>query len=381
MTRREKILAGVTAGLVALGLGYLLVKKAYLDPLAKWEAQRISWANKRAELKRMNAQSQSRARSLRSLAGKTFDSNELEAEAKLAEAILALVERAGLSREKLSVQPVRGSNVRGAYRELGRIIRVRGGLKNIIDFLFLLDAEPHLHRLDQIAVTPVLRSNEVDLQVRYMTPVLEFKNGKKVPTDQIAATAPAGVLDTPRRKLFAPIAARDLFRPYIKRPAAPPTPATPRVSSAKPRTEPPRPNPPAAPASRFRVVGLPHWSDNQEVIVADSSSKQVRSYKPGDTLGGGVIAMVDYRPMPSKANPMIDSPSRVILKIGAEFFAVELGENLADKRRMSSDALPEAIRPIPATAPADEEPVAAAADDGNQAPAVVRVKKTPADAR
>jgi len=380
MTRREKILTGVTGALAAVGLSLLLAKKAYLDPLARWEAQRISWANERTKLKRDNARTQNRASSLRGLAGRTFDSDELRADAKIAAAILALVERAGLSPEKLSVQPVRGSQVRGAYRELGRIIRVRGGLKSIVDFLFLLDAEPHLHRLDQLTVTPVLKSNEVDVQVRYVTPVIDLKDAEKVPTDQIAETAPAGLLDSPGRKLFEPIASRDLFRPYIKRPAAP-APSPPTVARINKRPNPTPHRTPASPTSRFKVVGLPDWSDSQEVIVADSSSRQVRSYKPGDTLGGGVIEMVDYRPMPSKANPMIFSPSRVILKVGPDYFAVELGENLTDKRRMSGEMLPEAIRPAPASAPADRGPETPLADSGKDLSNADSVKKTPAGER
>jgi hypothetical protein len=114
---------------------------------------------------------------------------------------------------------------------------------------------------------------------------------------------------------------------------------------AAPATSPPTP-------SRFRVVGLPDWTEKQEVLVTDSATRQIRSYRPGDTLGGGVIALVDYRPMPLPDNPKILSPSRVILKVGPEYFAVELGQNLTEKRRLPDSMLPEEIRPAPQTAPA-----------------------------
>ena len=352
MTRREKTLVGVTGALVVAGLGFVLVKKAYFDALARWDDQRVQWGNDFAKLQLENAQSATRAQSLHAWAARTFDTDELRASAKLGAALLALVERAGLSPEKLSVQPVRGAQVKNAYRELGRAIRVRGSLKNIVDFLYLLDAEPHLHRLDQVAVTPVLKSNEVDLQVRYVTPVIDLKPEDRIQTDQFASSAPAK-FDAEARKLYDPIASRDLFRPYIQRivvPPPPPAPA-PRVATY---VRPPRATPPERPAaqSRFRVVGLPDWTEKQEVFVTDSATSQVRSYKPGDTLGGGVIALVDYRPMPSRDNPNILSPSRVILKIGPEYFAVELGQDLADKRRLPDDLLPEEIRPAPQTAPA-----------------------------
>ena len=244
-----------------------------------------------------------------------------------------------------------GSQVKGVYSELGRAIRVRGGLKNIIDFLYLLETEPHLHRLDQVSITPVPKNNDVDLQVRYVTPVMDLKPEDKMVTDQVPTTAPV-MLDTATRELYEPIAVRDLMRPYIQRPATPPPP-TPVAST--PRGNPPTPPTPptGASPSRFRVVGLPDWTDDQEVLVTDSATRQIRSYKAGDTLGGGVIACVDYRPMPSKANPELLSPSRVILKVGPDYFAVELGENLTDKRRLPAGMLPEHIRPGPQTAPAD----------------------------
>ncbi len=349
MTRREKILVGVTGALVVAGLGFVLVKKSYFDALTRWDDQRVQWGNDYAKLKRQNAQSENRAQSLRTWAARTFDTDELRASAKLGATLLALVERAGLSPEKLSVQPVRGSQVKNAYREVGRAIRVRGGLKNIVDFLYLLDAEPHLHRLDQVAITPVLKSNEVDLQVRYVTPVIDLKADGRIPTDRLATTAPA-MLEAVARKLYEPIASRDLFRPYIQRRVTPPPPPV-AVAIPERRTRPaPPPSTPAT--SQFRVVGLPDWTRKQEVLVTDSTTRQIRSYQPGDTLGGGVIEVVDYRPMPSPANPNILSPSRVILKIGPDYFAVELGQELTEKRRLPDSMLPEEIRPAPQTAPA-----------------------------
>jgi len=180
--------------------------------------------------------------------------------------------------------------------------------------------------------------------------VMDLKPDEKLVTDQVSTIAPVK-LDTEARKLYEPIAVRDLMRPYIRRPAAPPP--SPVASAPRQSPGPPTPAPSPSSPSSFRVVGLPDWTDDQEVLVTDSVSRQIRSYKAGDTLGGGVIAGIDYRPMPSKANPKLLSPSRVILKVGPDYFAVELGENLADKRRLPEGMLPEHIQPGPRTAPAD----------------------------
>lgn len=352
MTRREKILCGATGALVVVGLGFVLVKNAYLGRLASYEAERDRLGKEYDDLQLKNAQIANRAHLFRSWAARTYDLDELRASAKLAATLIELVERAGLNPERLSVQPVHGSQVKGVYRELGRAIRVRGGLKNIVDFLYLLETEPHLHRLDQVSITPVPKNNEVDLQVRYVTPVIDAKPEEKLVTDKLPTTVPVR-LDTATRGLYKPIAARDLLRPYLQRIPTPPPPTP--VASVSPRESrtPPERVPVSASPSRFRIVGLPDWTDQQEVLVTDSATRQIRSYKAGDTLGGGVIACVDYRPMPSKANPTLLSPSRVILKVGPDYFAVELGENLTDKRRLSNKALPEHLRPASPIAPAN----------------------------
>lgn len=68
--------------------------------------------------------------------------------------------------------------------------------------------------------------------------------------------------------------------------------------------------------------------------------KTVR-YKAGDSLAGGLVTMVDYRPMPKPGNEALLSYSRVILKIGTEYWAVERGQTLADKYRLKLEQLPE----------------------------------------
>ena len=180
-------------------------------------------------------------------------------------------------------------------------------------------------------------------------------------------------MDAEARKLYEPIALRDLFRPYIRRIVVPPTPEPVAVPEKRTR---PVPVPRAPATSHFRVVGLPDWTEKQEVFVADSATRQVRSYKPGDTLGGGVIALVDYRPMPSPANPEILSPSRVILKVGPEYFAVELGQDLTEKRRLPDSMLPEEIRPAPQTAPAQDAEKTPPSDSAGKTASTDSVKKT-----
>ena len=80
-----------------------------------------------------------------------------------------------------------------------------------------------------------------------------------------------------------------------------------------------------------------------EVHVRDLTNQKTFRYKLGDALADGTIAMVDYRPLPMPGNEGLKSFSRVILKVGTEYWAVERGQTLADKRRLSLEQLPESL--------------------------------------
>lgn len=355
MNLREKILATLFGTVLVVAMGYLGVKKLYLDRDSGYDGQRRKLIADTAKLKRENDKIAGAAESIRSWAGLTYDTDELRASAKIGATLMALVERAGLNPEKLSLQPSQGSRVRGAYKEIGRTISVRGKLQNIVDFLYLLEQEPHLHRLDNLSILPQHKTNEIDLQVRYITLVLDSTKTEDV--DTVAEMAPTD-LDGEGRELLDVIASRDLFRPYIQRRAAPPPPPTSPRSPSPPRYTPPRTpvKPTATPrpsTGRQRIVGLPTWSNNQEVLVSDSSSSQLRTYRAGDTLGGGTIVMVDYRALPSPANPQMLSPSRVIIRKDPDYWAVELGQELTEQRRLARDQLPAPIRSLPQPPPAE----------------------------
>ena len=226
MNLRERILTGVVGVLLVGVLGYFGVRKLYFDALDGKRANAAELREQRDKLEAEAEKDEALTGSIGDWANLTFDTDELHASAKLGSTLIGLVERAGLSQEKLSLQPVRGSRVRGAYKEIGRTIRVRGRIDGVVDFLYLLGQEPHLHRLDSLSVTPVPKTNEIDLQVRYMTLVVDAKPGEKLVTTQ-PTTAPAD-LESDERKLYNAIASRDLFRPYVRRRVVPPPRPTPR---------------------------------------------------------------------------------------------------------------------------------------------------------
>src|SRR5439155_25314723 len=137
---------------------------------------------------------------------------------------------------------------------------------------------------------------------------------------------------SPERKIYDDLVARDILRPYIKRP---PPGAAVGSSQAAPFT------PGAAPGPEsLRVVSLSEWKGEPEVHVRDLANAKTLRFKPGDTLAGGTVVMIDYRPLVIPGNEILKSFSRVILKIGSEYWAVERGKTLADKHRLTPEQLP-----------------------------------------
>ena len=104
----------------------------------------------------------------------------------------------------------------------------------------------------------------------------------------------------------------------------------------------------------MRVVSLSHLADGPEICIRDTRSGRMTLYAPGDKLAGGQIVTVDYRQMPRADKPEILSGSRAIVKIGATWWAVELGQTVAQRYRLRKEQLPVELRPASSTAPAEE---------------------------
>ena len=172
----------------------------------------------------------------------------------------------------------------------------------------------------------------MELQLRYMTLVLPARDGHQWPGGQFTDPRKIAILDGKERKLYDVIAGRDLFRPYLERVAVRPVRRT--TSRATPAA-------PTFVAGDLRVVSLANWAGRPEVHVRDS-------------------VMIDYRTMPMPNNPDILSGSRVIVRIDRDYWAVELGQKLTEKRKLSASELPDELKakaaPIPIPIPKNSEP-------------------------
>lgn len=339
MKGREKMLASVILGLVGLWIAYVLVGKLYMGPMSELDAKIAAVESDIRKLEESNKREIQYKTRIKQFAAKTFDAEELRASELARSRLVELLGRAGLAGESMSIKPVAGTRVTGIYKEIGWSVHARGRIDQLISFLYLVAADPRLHQVDSLTLAPMTRTGEIDMNLRYMTIVLEAPKGEKPPAAGIElAPLPPANPNTPQRQNYQLIALRDLFRPYVPRPA--------QVASQDqhPDFGQQMQEPQESGDGRLKLVGLPSWSDQRDIIIRDSSSQQVIVFRPGDDLCGGRIVMVDYRRMALPDRPQIVSGSRVILELEREYWAVELGQTLADRYRLTSDRLPPELK-------------------------------------
>src|SRR5690606_25598603 len=97
---------------------------------------------------------------------------------------------------------------------------------------------------------------------------------------------------------------------------------------------------PSGPDS-LRVVSLSEGDGSPELHIRNDAKDKTLRVRQGEKIENhGEIVAVDYRPMPLPDVPGLLSHSRLILKIGDEFWAVERGQTLAKKRKLAPGEWP-----------------------------------------
>ncbi|MGO8698287.1 MAG: hypothetical protein ACLQVY_11285 [Limisphaerales bacterium] len=316
-------MTGIVGGMA--GLFFLIVggRVLFLKPLREIDLRTAAARAKIAKIQDERRAYFAAEDRLKALATRTFGETVEQASAVSGELLTRQIIASGLQETDFSRLPSGPRKLRGAS-EIGWNIQGEGSLTNVINLLFLLDSSPWLHRMENLTVVSGDSPGRVRVHFRYLTLVMD-------PPLQVTHTnlVAAATLDSPDRRLLDTIAARDLMRPYIKMPPSPPSPP----SAATAYTGPSGPG-------NYRVVSLSEWEGQPEIHVRDLAAQKTTRFKPGDKLAGGTVVMVDYRPMPEPGNPMLQSLSRIILKIDQDYWAIERGKTLADKHKLSQAELP-----------------------------------------
>jgi len=263
---------------------------------------------------------------LKKLTLRTFADLVDQASAKSGEMLTHQILQAGLEENDFARLPVGPRKLRGAS-EVGWNVQGDGPLTNVVNLVFLLNATPWVHRVESLTLSTGDTPGWVRIRFQYLTLVPE-------PAPEVVRTnlVPALTLDSPERHLLNTIVSRDLLRPYIKRPPA-------VVQRAQPGSSPAAAGVPPGPET-FRIVSLSEWKGQPEIHIRDLTAQKTVRYRAGDELMGGTIVMVDYRPQPLPGNSLLQSYSRMIVKIGDDFWAIERGNTLAEKRKLNPTDLP-----------------------------------------
>jgi len=341
----RKLLVWGVGGLVGVMVCLLLADALLLSPAEDLDQKIIDLAKEKRELEQEEQlAAAARAHMLR-VRRATFSDEELSAREAARQRLQMQLQRSGLTTREYSIDAWAGRSVSKVYEEVGWSVRATGTLEQVTDFLYLLREDPYVHRVDNLVITPQWTRGEVDLKLRYSTLVLHASDVRKVEPNQVKPEQRQVALDTKHRDRFDVIASRDLLRPYIKKRVVQQTPSRP-ADTPRADATPPAPPTPAGPtfAQRMKLVGLPQWGDQSEAIFKDTVSRETTRFERGERVGDAAIAMIDYRVMQRHDDAERQTPSRLILKVGPDYWAVELGDTLAQRHRLSRDMLPQALR-------------------------------------
>jgi hypothetical protein len=329
MTKREKVLAGIVGGFVGLALLGLGGRTLLIKPLQEIDKKT---AAERQRLEKINGERRaffSAEDEVKKFTQRTFDTDLDKAGAKSAEMLTQQILRAGLPEMEFTRSLFGPRKLRGA-QEIGWNLQGDGPLDRVVNLLFLLQEDPHLHRVDGLTLSAGESPGQVRVRFRYTTLVID-----PAPEVEPVTLQAKFALDSAQRRVFDGIVQRDVLRPYIER--------APAGSPGPPGTTPTStPGSPPGPES-FRIVSLSEWLGQPEVHVRDLVNQKTLRFKAGDALAGGTIAMIDYRSMPKTGNELLQAFSRVIIRIGEEYWAIETGKTLAQKYRLAPDQLPDVL--------------------------------------
>jgi len=337
MNGKEKILAIIVGSFVAVFVLYMTVDKLVFAKIKSIKAQQAR-ATSALGLNKISKEKYLREGArLPGLLAKTFGSDENVASERVRARLDGLLKSGNLG---ISLTPQGGSKIQGRYKEVTWQVDTRGEMADLINFLFLLDKEPYLHRIEGLTLTPELRAGKTKLKLRFITLAPAKWKGKDIAPGEVAEKLDRRQLDTAQRKIYDLITLRDAFRPYRKYNPPPKRKPPPKPPAEKK----PAPKPPPPP-DRQKVISLATWAGQQEVHVQNLTKNITEVLRSGDELAGGKILMIDYRRMPMPDKPDVLSPSRVIVIKDGWYWAIELGQEATKSHRLTEKDLPEELQP------------------------------------
>lgn len=163
MQKREKILAGIVAGLLALYAGNWVFQSALQGPLdARY--RRIDSLKSEIEKKEKEInQARKAAAKLEEWGGQSLPSDPKAAQLAYKNWLLDLASRAGFTKQKVDTNPP--GERRGVYVRLPFSVSGRATLEQTTRFLYDFYRADLLHQIQRIDIKPVQSSDELDLRI------------------------------------------------------------------------------------------------------------------------------------------------------------------------------------------------------------------------
>ncbi len=334
MNKRTKVLAWLALGTAGLLFGGLLLRGMVVGPLRAIDDQIRQYEAKLASLQQTRRSLLTTQTQVAAAAAKAFGAGMVAAEANLGALLSQRIVQVGLDEARFTRDPLGHRRLFGA-EEIGWTIHGEGPLARVLDLLFALESDPRLHRVEDLSLSPARGAGNVRLRFSYLTLVLNSPPGTKLLDPPALAN-----LDSPLRRRYDVITERDLLRPYIASEQPPPPPAPLTSGQLEQQRE-----------QNLTVVSLSSWDGQPEVDLSDAEHHCLLTLRPGDKLLDGQVVTVDYRPLPLPDSSGFLSYSRLIWRVGNEYWAVEAGQTLADRRRLTPNELPPGLKPESRTTP------------------------------
>lgn len=335
---REKILGIAVLSCVGIFIIFMLVQGAILKPAQELKRQKAQLVLKLNKMKKEQEQYKIAEKEVTAAGKMIINGNSDQVNGEMGEFLNEVIQKVELNPRAFTRSPVGPNRVgKGGAKEIGWTVQGEGSLEKIIDLLYLLENSQAFHKLDGIKFTPVNQPGWVKVAFRYLTIVLD-----PVP-DAVKKSGVTNIvvadLTTPERQLYQGIVARDIFRPYVKRPPEV-KPQEPSPANQEQATN----NQPTFKPEIWKVVSLSEWAGKVEIHLMNTENNSVHLYTPGDKIEGWTLLGVDYRRMPIP-NSILYSDSRVILQNAEGYWAVEPGSTLAQLHQMKVEDLPSNLKP------------------------------------
>ena len=176
-------LKNMLLAIIGLMASVIFITKAIVpwmvNPVKEWERKATDRKNKINSLQKTQKTADLYRKRLAKLNTQGFASSQAEASASMGEHITGLIRQSGLSETAFSRRPFEPrAIVKNGPKPVGYTVNGQGSLKKVTDLIYLLQNDPHIHRVENISLSPVSGSTDVRVNFQFLSLVIGTQYGK-----------------------------------------------------------------------------------------------------------------------------------------------------------------------------------------------------------